>query len=164
MNKSLIDNNLSLKLLEQVQALNADHASAIALLEKECFSLPWSEKHIKQVLSHQAFQVLGIKNYANKELAAYISFYHLSDEMEIINIATRPEYRRKNLASTLLRATIDKGLSHGATRILLEVRETNQPAINLYQNFGFNPIAIRKAYYHDTNEDAILFELKLTSR
>lgn len=168
MNKSSINNTnnnnnrLSLELIEQVQPLNADHASAIALLEKECFPQPWSEKDIKQALTQQVFQVLGIRNHDNNILVAYVAFYHLPDEMEITNIATKQECRRKGLADALLKAVIDKGLSQGVTRILLEVRKSNEPAINLYKKFEFNSIGVRKGYYRDTNEDAILLELKLT--
>ena len=60
-----------------------------------------------------------------------------------------------------MRTLIGEALSLGVSRILLEVKETNQPAIALYQSFGFKPIGVRKGYYRDTGEDAIVLELPL---
>ena len=147
-------------LLDLVEPLCEEDAAAIALLEKTCFSLPWSEKHLRQALAHHAFQILGIKTESHA-LGAYVSFYHLKEEIEIVNIATSPELRRKGMASALMRTLVDEALSQGAARILLEVKESNQPAIALYQSFGFNPIGIRKGYYRDTGEDALVLELLL---
>lgn len=144
----------------QVEPLFADDTPGVALLEKECFTLPWSEEHIRQALTHQVFQILGIKTKA-EQLAAYVSFYHLPGEIEIINIATRPELRRKGLAAALLQTVISEGKSQGAERILLEVRRSNDPAIILYRKFGFAPVGIRRGYYHDTGEDALVLELSL---
>jgi len=160
MQNSSAEKNKLRKLACLVEPLTEDDAPAVARLEKECFTLPWSEGHLRQALTHEVFQILGIKN-GQGELAAYVSFYHLPHEMEIINIATNPAQRRKGLAAALLQTVFSEGKSQGAERILLEVRRSNEAAIALYQKFGFSPVGIRRGYYHDTGEDALVFELPL---
>lgn len=154
------ENTENRNMLDLVEPLCEEDATAVALLEKTCFSLPWSEKQLRQAMAHQAFQIIGIKT-GSRALGAYVSFYHLKEEIEIVNIATSPKLRRKGMAFALMRTLIGEALSLGVSRILLEVKETNQPAIALYQSFGFKPIGVRKGYYRDTGEDAIVLELPL---
>jgi [ribosomal protein S18]-alanine N-acetyltransferase len=74
-----------------------------------------------------------------------------------------PEFQRRGLASQLIGALIREAQGQAGTRILLEVRESNLPARHLYENHGFAPIGRRKGYYQHPVEDAVLYELQLSS-
>ena len=86
------------------------------------------------------------------------------EELHLLNITICPEYRRKNIASRTLFAIEETGLSKGYHRILLEVRRSNLPAINLYEKLGYQLIGARKDYYPSTiqgnnsREDALVME------
>ncbi len=144
-----------------VTALHESDATAVAALEREYFQPSWSENQIRRALGLRHFRILGVKN-ANGQLLAYISFFQVLDEQEIVNIAVRSQWRRRGLGQALLLAAIREGTYSGAARSLLEVRQSNIPAIALYRKCGFSQIGVRKGYYTNNNENALVFELKLT--
>ena len=145
----------------QICKLCQGDVEQVAALEKECFSLPWTAQNYAQALEQNVFELYGIKN--NEILLCYISYYHLGEEIEIINIATSPFFRRKGHAGRLLEFVLAQACKQGKERLLLEVRETNVPAIALYTRVGFCKIGRRRKYYFDTGEDALVYELKLNS-
>lgn len=145
----------------QICKLHNEDVEQVAKLEKECFSLPWSAQNYAQALAQEVFQLYGIKS--SGRLICYISYYHLGEEIEIINIATAPAFRRYGYARQLLNFVLAQARTQAKERLLLEVRETNLPAIALYKSVGFYKIGRRKKYYFDTNEDALVYELKLNS-
>jgi ribosomal-protein-alanine N-acetyltransferase len=132
--------------------LDIDDVGDILEVERRCFSYPWDEKQYAVGLTHGAFHVFGLRGEAG--LAAYISFTVAADEMEVLNIAVRPECRREGLASRLLSIVLGIAANMGASRAFLDVRETNIPAQKLYVKFGFETVGIRPRYYPDTKEDA----------
>ncbi|HLN64339.1 MAG TPA: ribosomal protein S18-alanine N-acetyltransferase, partial [Symbiobacteriaceae bacterium] len=80
------------------------------------------------------------------------------EDAHVTNIATHPLYRGRGLGERMMRELIDRAVSRGANRMTLEVRASNTPAQNLYRKLGFitQPGAVRKGYYADTGEDAII--------
>lgn len=93
----------------------------------------------------------------NREIVAYLLCSVIGDYAEILNIATHPDYRKKGLAKKLLAYWLNfDHIRHN--QIILEVRSKNTPAINLYTQFGFRQIHIRKNYYED--DDALVMERK----
>jgi ribosomal-protein-alanine N-acetyltransferase len=104
----------------------------------------------------------GILAKANKKILGYICFWMFDTEIQIINLAVRPENRRQKLGQSMLKRMIEAGSSNGLRSIWLEVRPSNVPARNLYTKFGFHEAGRRKRYYSDTNEDAIIMMLKLS--
>jgi len=83
------------------------------------------------------------------------------DEVHIMNIAIRADMRRKGMAKLLLSELIRLAKSRDMSKIWLEVRPSNKAALSLYKKMGFKKVAIRKKYYSDTNEDAIVMALDL---
>jgi ribosomal-protein-alanine N-acetyltransferase len=83
------------------------------------------------------------------------------DEAHITNLAVHPEYRGKGIGRMLLKGMIDYGIKNGIESFTLEVRESNLIAINLYSQLGFKKAGIRKGYYSDTNENALIMWLRL---
>jgi len=88
------------------------------------------------------------------EPVAYLTAWHVADELLVMNLATRPDRRRQGLARTLMSTAIEYARGHAVSRVFLEVRRSNSPAIDLYRSFGFFPIGVRARYYGD-GEDAV---------
>lgn len=127
-------------------------------IEKISFSMPWTkqmwmDEMIKsQIANHLVARLDG-------KILGYAGFWLIIDEAEIVNIAVHPEYRRKGIGNLLLKELLNLAKTKEAKLVTLEVRETNESAKNLYSKSGFQLIAIRKKFYKDTNEDALVYWL-----
>jgi ribosomal-protein-alanine N-acetyltransferase len=94
--------------------------------------------------------------------AGLLAARRAADEAEILNIAVHRDFRRKGVASALLLAALNEFRSSAIARVFLELRESNLPALTLYNHHGFLPSGRRKAYYHFPTEDAVCMVRKLT--
>jgi len=137
--------------------LGAGDVDAVMDLERLCFRTHWTREQFLLGLERGAFRILGISE--DRALLAYVAFSLIAGEMEVMNIATHPAHRRKGLAARLLAKALDVSCRENAQQGFLEVRRSNLGAIDLYQKFGFTQVGIRKNYYPDNNEDALLFRL-----
>ena len=142
--------------------LDRNDLAALAALEKECFATPWTEEQFLLGLEQGVFKVFGLKD--DGVLAAYCSFYHVADGMEILNIAVRPELRRVGLGRRLLGLVLGICARMGIVEAHLEVRVGNTAARRLYEGFGFTACGVRKEYYPDNGEDAVVMRLDLEKR
>lgn len=140
--------------------LNAADVKELLVLERECFTCPWSEEQYRLAFDRGVFSVFGLR--AEGELLAYVSLYHAAGEMEILNLATASAHRRRGLARRLLGIAIGIGGRMGMEYMFLEVRESNTPARSLYDSLGFERVGVRKKYYPDTGEDAIVMRRELS--
>lgn len=136
--------------------LEAQEAAALAALEQRCFTLPWSEEQYRAVFQHTAFYAYGLRD-ATHGLVAYMTFYATADTLEILNIATHPDQRRKGYARMLLTKVMELARRMDITEAALEVRQHNIAAMALYESLGFHRAGLRKGYYPDTGEDAIIY-------
>ena len=134
--------------------LGPEHAAAAAALETSCFSSVWQEDQWRTSLKLPHFIAYGMQRQAC--LLAYILLAHAQEELEIINLATRAEERRQGHARRLLETALALMEPLGAKSILLEVDMGNVAARTLYDSLGFKRVGVRKAYYRDTGEDALL--------
>ena len=116
-------------------------------LERECFSVPWSIKSISEEL---------LLAEINGETAGYVGSYFVSGEVYITNVAVKNKYRRKGVAVGLLSELIDLAKEAESEFVSLEVRCSNTPAISLYGKLGFGKIGIRKNFYENPREDALI--------
>lgn len=142
----------------KVIRLRKQHIPQLAALELTCFTLPWHAEQYQLAFSRRFFHAFGVVE--NDVLLAYVSIYDLVGTLEILNVATHPEHRRKNLARRILTHIIRLSRRLDLTDAVLEVREHNAPAIRLYEGLGFRRAGLRKAYYTDTGEDAIVYTLR----
>ncbi len=141
--------------------LDKADAQQLLSLERLCFSHPWDERQFNLAFEQDLFNVFGLKN--GESLLAYLSFYHSPDEMEILNFAVSPEVRRCGIGKRLLGLVLQIGRKMGIERVVLEVRCSNVAAKELYASFGFEQVGIRKAYYPDNREDALVLALRFAS-
>ena len=127
----------------------------IAKLDTLCFSLPWSqssfEKDIKENLLAKYIVV-----ESDGRLIGYTGLWHIVDEGHITNVAVHPLYRQRGIGESLVTLLIGCSREVGILNHTLEVRSSNDAAIALYTKLGFVPTGIRKKYYEDNNEDAII--------
>jgi ribosomal-protein-alanine N-acetyltransferase len=127
-------------------------------IAQESFTLPWSEtSFIEESKNRRSiFKVAEINN----EVIGYIVVKVLLDEAEILSIATKPLFRKKGVATALLREVLFR-LKDTLKVCYLEVRVSNRKALNFYKKFGFKKCGIRKNYYIFPQEDALLMKLDL---
>lgn len=142
--------------------MDQSHIHQIAAIEADAFSAPWSEKAFADTLAMEnvLFQVAFVKG----QVAGYCGIYLAADEGEITNVAVAVPYRRNKIAETLLQATLAKASQKGAVRIFLEVRESNIPAIQLYQKAGFIIVGYREHFYQCPIENALVMKYEFADK
>lgn len=136
-----------------------DDLEGIAKLEKMCINPPWSYNALCEFSEQDTSRIL-VATY-NHEVYGYITYSVILDEVQIANIAVHPEQRRRGIAENLLKSLYANSAINGSRVIMLEVRESNKPAISLYQKCGYREVGRRKNYYKSPTEDAILMNLNL---
>ncbi len=126
----------------------------IMVIENEAFSLPWSRNSYENELKNQyaTYFVLDMEG----SIGAYGGIWVVFDEAHITNVAVASRYRRCGCGKTIMGELEKNALKKGAVRILLEVRLSNLAALNMYSGLGFIVTGMRKAYYSDNGEDAIV--------
>ena len=127
-------------------------------IENKSFPTPWSHyAFCCEILDNNFanYLVLVEEGHEDKVLG-YAGMWLILDEAHVTNIAIDPSFRGKRLGEFLLLSLMNKALEKGAKTMTLEVRVSNDKAINLYERIGFVKSGIRKGYYQDTNEDAII--------
>lgn len=127
----------------------------IAEMEQICFSTPWSADAISQELNSNPLAHYIVAELEGR-VVGYAGMWQILDEGHITNVAVRPELRGNHIASTIIAVMLEVGASLGIVRYTLEVRSSNEPAKALYRNFGFKEAGLRKGYYEDNGEDALI--------
>jgi ribosomal-protein-alanine N-acetyltransferase len=128
----------------------------ILRIETATFTNPWTREMYLSELEHRDVAFFYIARDAVGEAIGFCSWWRVLDEVHINNLAVLPEHRRAGVASTLLERVLADGLARGAPRATLEVRRSNQPALRLYEKFGFRVTAVRRGYYSHPDEDALV--------
>lgn len=137
-----------------IRKMRASDVEQIAALEKEIFPDPWSVDSIQETLAQK--QALKLVAYEDKKLIGYLFLYYVLEEGEIARIAVCSEYRRKGVGERMLIELQTLCEDNGITRMMLEVRESNEAAISFYIGHGFKTDGVRKKFYKDPAEDGIL--------
>jgi [ribosomal protein S18]-alanine N-acetyltransferase len=133
---------------------------AVLGIERASFSVPWSRESFLFELEANPYA----RNFVMRREGTIVAFacvWVVEDELKINNVAVDPGERRKGHAAALLRWVLDFGRSEGCTEATLEVRPSNEAARTLYAAYGFEEVGLRKGYYRDTHEDAILMAVDL---
>ena len=127
-------------------------------IERLSFPTPWSKDlFVKEYHSRFSKVFLVQSRHLNKQkVLGYICLWFVFDEVHILNLACHPHFRRQNVATALIEHCLRLFCDSGTKKVFLEVRESNHAARALYTKFGFKPIGLRKGYYTDTREDAIV--------
>lgn len=138
----------------RIEEMSASHVGQVAELEKLCFSDPWSEKSVASELSNPLS--LWLVAMEGERLAGYVGSQTVLGETDMMNIAVHPDFRRQGVAITLIESLIAALRVHGSHCLTLEVRQSNEPARRLYGRMGFEAIGLRKNYYKNPKENALI--------
>lgn len=125
-------------------------------IERQCFQQPYSRQIFEQELKIQVATLWVAQ--CRKKIVGYIDFWLVRDEMELISIAVHPDYKRTGVGDLLMQEMMRYAHRHAATFIYLDVRVSNKAAQGLYEKFGFAKVGIRRRYYSDNQEDAIIMK------
>ncbi len=139
--------------------IEEDDAADLAALEREIFPDPWTHDGIKETLRQEHTALLGI--WKDGAVIGYVILYYVLDEGEIARIAVEPSCRRQGAAGYLLLQLEELCMDKGIRRLMLEVRRSNSAAISFYKKHGFIEDGVRKGYYADPCEDALLMSKRL---
>ncbi|MBR6794648.1 MAG: ribosomal protein S18-alanine N-acetyltransferase [Clostridia bacterium] len=139
-----------------------EDAAAIAVLETQTFSAPYTEKSVRDMLSSTIRPSFVVRD--GGELLGYLLGQMIVPEGELLRIAVRPSARRRGVGRALIEAFLAHLQANGCTVCFLDVREHNAPAQALYSSYGFTPLDRRKGYYHLPTEDAIIMQLPLNKK
>lgn len=134
---------------------------AMARIERESFDEPWSADEItKAVISGDGSVYVAVAEIG-EERAGYADMRIVAGESQIYNLAVAKEFRGRGIGEALLTHMIEKSEELGLSSITLEVRATNETAISLYEKLGFVKVGMRKGYYSNGREDAVLMDKAL---
>ena len=146
-----MDTNMHVRIVP----MNADHLDELVELERICFSTPWSRNMLAEELDNACSAFLVAVD-ANEKVVGYAGLQVVLDEGYIANIAVFPEHRRKGVAGQLLQVFMNFAEANRLAFLTLEVRASNAPAIALYEKLGFAQVGLRKNYYRNPKEDALI--------
>ena len=138
-----------------IRMADTSDVDIIAELEQICFAVPWTRESILRELEENSMALYFIAEIDGTPVG-YGGMWIIVDEGHIINIAVLPQFRGRHIASLLMAVLIAFGETRGVTRFTLEVRSSNEPAKAVYRKFLFKEEGLRRGYYQDNGEDAII--------
>lgn len=155
-----------------VEPMRLEDLEEVLAIEQVSFPLPWSLRAYRWELTnnHNACYLVARHRQPKQEalkittrppVLAYGGFWLVIDEAHISTLAVHPDWRRQGLGSLIMAALLDKAVERGAAVATLEVRVSNEAAQNLYRTFGFEQTGLRRHYYQDNNEDALIMTTPL---
>ena len=144
------------------------HIDEIEAIERESFTDPWSKNAFMDLL-YNPFAVCftaidaadSLQENKTEEVVGYVIMYHVASEGQILNIAVKNTHRNQKIATQIFAAVIEYAQNANIESLTLEVRASNIPALGLYKKLGFEEVGIRKNYYSNPLENAILMTLIL---
>ena len=143
-----------------IRFMTVDDLDAVMEIEDQSFSIPWSRDAFLNEIEHNHLSTYLVAEDGNM-LAGYCGVWLVVDEAHITNVAVLPDYRGRGLGEALMRKIMSIAIEFGARVMTLEVRVSNTPAQHLYRKLGFQDGGIRKRYYSDNQEDALVMWVNL---
>ncbi len=134
----------------EIKDVNAVHE-----IEKQCFASAWSEQVFIDEISYNAMATYIVAEL-DGVVTGYIGYWQVLDEGHITVVCVNPSFRGQGIAKALISEMMKVAKKQYINKMTLEVRESNLPAINLYKRSGFYEVGVRKKYYINNNEDAII--------
>ena len=137
-----------------IRHMTKDDVDAVYNVEENCFVDPWSKDSIRKELKNDLARYLVAE--VDNKVVGYIGIWFVVDEGHITNVAVHSNYRGKKIGDKLVSEMVELCKENDLVAITLEVRTSNTVAQNLYRKYGFRMAGIRKEYYSDNKEDAII--------
>lgn len=137
-----------------VRYMEIDDLDQVMPIEKDCFSVPWTREGFFTFLTRKDSMFLVAEEKG--EILGYCGILMVLDEADVTNVAVRKDRRKEGIGAFLMKSLILLAEEQGITIFHLEVRESNAPARRLYERLGFFTDGLRRNYYSDPEEDAVL--------
>ena len=137
-----------------VRSMTVEDIPGVVEIENHCFSTPWTRHAFRMELKNKLAVYLVAEH--REKVAAYAGMWLIVDEAHITNVAVHPAFRSLGLGRRILEAMVAEARARNILRMTLEVRKSNDTAIQLYREKGFLIAGIRPGYYVDNGEDAII--------
>ncbi|MCW3101021.1 MAG: ribosomal-protein-alanine acetyltransferase [Chthonomonadaceae bacterium] len=137
-----------------IEPMRAEVMEAVLYIDRLSFPVPWMPTAFTTLLSNRSASYLVARSDA--QVVGFGGAWVIRDEAHITTLAVHPQHRGHRIGERLLLALLEEGIRRRATRATLEVRQNNRVARKLYQKFGFYEASIRKNYYTDNGENAIV--------
>ena len=139
----------------RLEPATPEDVDEIHRIERTCFTMHWSRQQLLRDLSNTRTTYYAVARWG-EEIVGYAGMYLIEEEAHVTTLAVLPAYRRRGIGLRLMLHLIRVARQRGAKRMTLEVRVSNHGARALYQRLGFYDVALRRHYYVDTGEDAII--------
>jgi [ribosomal protein S18]-alanine N-acetyltransferase len=139
----------------EILRMRRRHLKGIMAIERRVYPRPWSPSlFVAEMSDPENRHYLVAK--AGRDVVGYAGMISYGDEAHVTTIAVHPEHQRQHIGTRLLYELVEAAVDMGARAVSLEVRVSNWGAQRLYGRFGFRPVGVRKNYYQETNEDALI--------
>lgn len=146
----------------ELKPMRVSDVSRVMTIERECFAVPWHESaYITEITNRSAYYIVA---WLEDEIVGFAGMWVIMDESHITTIGVARDQRGKKIGEELLVGLLNEAIKRGARRVTLEVRLSNSVAQNLYRKYGFKPAAVRKGYYTDNHEDALVMWIDNTGK
>lgn len=139
----------------------ASDLTAVERIAERCFPVPWTRQEFEKELRRDYAVLRVLRPSLGEPVCAFANYWHIGDELQLMNVATLPELQRRGHGSALLSDLLQNARERHVKLISLEVRRSNDAARSLYLSFGFREVGVRQRYYSDNGEDAIVMQLAL---
>jgi ribosomal-protein-alanine N-acetyltransferase len=138
---------------------DSEDLDAVSALEAASFTNPWTREMLDRELCQSDVARVYILRLPALRVAAFCACWVVLDELHINTIAVDQDHRRAGLATALMKYVLAEAAREGARRATLEVRRSNEPALRLYASLGFAVAGVRRGYYTQPEEDALILWL-----
>jgi [ribosomal protein S18]-alanine N-acetyltransferase len=139
----------------EITRMRRRHLRGVMAIERRVYSRPWSANLFAVEISDPSTRSYLVARI-DKTIVGYAGLICYGDEAHITNVAVDPQHQRHRIATRLMLEEMRQAASMGAGAVSLEVRVTNYAAQRIYARFGFRPVGIRRNYYQELNEDALI--------
>jgi ribosomal-protein-alanine N-acetyltransferase len=139
-----------------IERMDAEDLPTVLSIESESFDDPWPEETFRSELRHCWSECRVLRRRSDAELLGYMVFWRVVDEVHLLNVAVRRTERHHHLGRLLLDYLLEYAREQKSRFVTLEVRRSNVTAIQLYETGGFHHVGVRKNYYRNPGEDALV--------
>jgi [ribosomal protein S18]-alanine N-acetyltransferase len=155
----------------EIRRMSPADLEEVMVIERAAFLHPWSPELFRRELEHDWSTILvavepltSASGRGSERIVGFLIYWLVHDEVHILNVAVAPEQRRKGIARMLMAETERRAHAASAALLTLEVRRSNQGALELYRGFEYRAVGVRANYYVDEGEDAIVMVKELKKR
>ena len=145
-------------MLFSIRRMTEEDLEEILAIEQASYRTPWSRRAFEGEIRAPQAHPLVLGQSDPPFVIGYVCSWRTMDECHILNVAVHPSFRRMGIASQMIDHLLEKCRAEGILHYFLEVRVSNEGAISLYKKYGFKVCGVRRRYYADTGEDALIMQ------